>query len=256
MPHFWLDDDQQAIMDAATGSATDYGYIGLVDVASRWKKPIRDLVGTDVADENQVRIHKVANEIVFGDRLPFVTLKSAVRLNRKQAIMLKLKVAGSGTAFLIDDPTGENWGNIRIALTDRALFDRSDWQAEEHRRYTHRASWRCFKNLTEGKPFGPTLATVGDSCKGMPTNWARAMVWSRKCETHQFLSEANPATQATLKFLATRTPRDKMVICPDILDFPAVTYGQAIARALTMDFQRYQTREKFGCDGDLGPIIE
>jgi hypothetical protein len=47
-----------------------------------------------------------------------------------------------------------------------------------------------------------------------------------------------------------------VVICPDIMDYPVVTYGQAIARAFTMDLQRYQLREKFGCDGDLGPIIE
>ncbi len=255
MPHFWLDDDQQAIMDAATGSASDYGYIGLVDVASRWKKPIRDLVGTDVADENQVRIHKITGRVTFGQRHSF-KLKSAVRLTAKQAVMLKLKVAGSDTAFLCEDPTGESWGNIRIALTDRDLFDHSDWPASRHKRFHPSASWYCFRNLTEGLAFGPTIATVGDSCKGMPSNWARAMVWSRKCITHEFADDVEKSTLHLIQAQVNKNPRDKMVICPDILDTPVVTYGQAIARSMTIELQHYQAREACGCDGDLGPIIE
>jgi hypothetical protein len=248
MKHFWLGDDQQAIMDAATSSASDYGYIGLVDVGPRWKKPIRDLVGTDVADANQVRIYNAAKSVAFFDQGNWFKLKSAVRLTAKQAMMLKLRVAGSGTAFLCDDPTGESWGNICIAQTDR--------RTEQHKRFDSTSSWWCFQNMTNKLPFGPTLATVGESCKGMPSNWARAMIWSRAHSTHQFADDAEKPTLEQLKVRSKLLPRHKVVICPDIMDYPVVTYGQAIARAFTMDLQRYQLREKFGCDGDLGPIIE
>jgi len=256
MKHFWLDDDQQAIMDAATGSASDYGYIGLVDVDSRWKKPIRDLVGTHVADENQVRVHKIANQVVFGSYQATFKLKSAVRLNATQAMLLKLRVAGSGTAFVCQDPTGENWGNIRIAGKDRELLDWSKWRQERFARYFPDESWRGFRNMTKGLPYGPTIQSVGGACKGMPSNWARAMVWSRVASTHQFADDAEKPTLENLRVRSQLLPRDKMVICPDIMDYPVVTYGQAIARAFTMDLQRYQLREEYGCDGDLGPIIE
>ena len=255
MTHFWLDDDQQAIMDAATSSASNYGYVGLVDVPSKWKKPIRDLVGTDVADQDQVRIHKVTGDVIFGTYQASFKLKAAVRLNANQAMLLKLRVGGSATAFVCDDATGEQWGNIRMALADRALFDSSNWRTEHYKRYSYREAWQGFQNLTKGLPFGPTLGTVANSCKGMPSNWARSMVWSRKSKTHEFANVAEQTTHNTLKELSKLTPRDMMVICPEIMDIPVVTYGQAIARGLTMDFQRYEVREEYDCDGDLGPIL-
>lgn len=258
MKHFWLDDGQQAIMDAATSTASDYGAVGLVYVDLNSQKQVRDLTGTDVAKSDQLRIHKITHNIAFAERgkNSLSHYSSAIRLTKNQAMLLKLRKGGSVNIVVVEDSTGETWGNMQIALVDRRKFDWNDWQAERYRRFNSRTAYQCFSNLIDGVGFAPTLAAVGNACKGMPSNWARCFVWKNLHTTHLFQEPlALPDAEVIAKG-AELTPPDKMVLCRELLDIPLETRGQAAARLFAQDVQRFAVRDKFGIDGELGPILD
>ena len=254
MKHFWLDDGQQAIMDAATSTASDYGYIGLVDTPTRWQKPVQVLVGGEVADESHFRIHNITHDVNFHSAGKGIKLKSAVRLTAIQAMMLKLRVAGSGTGFVIDDPTGEQWGNIANAANERWKVTHLNWHVAACRQWSIWDAHRGFQNLILKRPFGPTLESVGDTCKGMPKNWARAFIMFNKDDTHHF---SLPAEAPSMEIATKRQGfvAEAMTICRDLLDMRNRTVGKEYALEWVLDCQEAVNRQLHGIEGDPGELL-
>lgn len=256
MNHFWLDDDQRIIMDAATGTASDYGAIGLVNVANNSMKQIRDLTGTDVSKDDQFRIYKITNCINFREHgaASFKRYSTAVRLTKNQAMLLKLRRGGDANIFVAGDSTGEIWGNMKVGLADKEMYDWTK-QGEHFRRFYSGTLYQCFTQMLSGNGFGPSLASVGNVCAGMPVSWARCFVWQSVAQTHLLqLPVTMTAVEAASRGF-DRTPSHRMTICRDLLDLPIESQGQAAARLFAMNVQRFDVRARFGLEGDPGEIL-
>lgn len=174
MKHFWLNEDQQALMDSATSTAADYGYIGLFSVGKAWKRHVEGMVGSKVDPKDYLRAYNVTGQTQFagpgsywnGEKVKEV--RAAIRLNKRQAMMMKLRHGGSDVAWLRDDPTGECWGNMLNCQAAR----KSDWRPQEVFRYGFRL---MLSYLNDGN-FGPTIASVGTHADGLEEDWRAAFV--------------------------------------------------------------------------------
>ena len=167
--HFWLDPQQQALMNSATSTASSFGYIGLFCVGKAWKRRVTEMAGTPVGKENYLRAHNLAGTCYFGRR-PYQEVRGIIRLSRQQALMMKLRVSGSD-GWVVEDVTGESWGNMLICA-GRLGFHR--YQARQ-----------AMNALLEGNSFGPTLDTVRDLPFSLEEKLRPSFVWFRAGEWHE-----------------------------------------------------------------------
>lgn len=212
MKHFWLDGDQQALMDSATSTANDYGYVGLFSAGKAWKLYVQGIVGSKVDERDYLRAYN-AVRVMKNDGL---NLTAIVRLNSKQAMMFKLRYQGTGDAWLLDDPTGESWGNMLIAKSDLA---RDFSKLTGFCKGTAIAAIHIA--IEDGASFGPTLATVGNHCAGLPVSWASHLVWNKVNDWHIAKMPVDVA------FVAPGPYRE---VFDALFDQPEQTYGQSWAR--------------------------
>lgn len=238
-------------MDAATSTASDYGHIGLFDVGAAWKTRVKEMVGTAVSEKDYLRIYNVAGTCNFilrrdGNYNP-IKLKAAIRLTKKQAMMMKLRHGGSDEAFVRDDPTGECWGNMNIAQNQRGAV----W-SNRGRKFSYRGPCNALSHLLAGRPFGPTLATVSDHCKGFDLAVATATVWHFADRWHAAAKEV-PVPEAEHQELPDGQVR-VMTIVRDLFS-GADTYGKAWARMVAQDCQTADGLRHYGIDALTGVIL-
>lgn len=176
MSHFWLLPDEQALMDSATSTVSDYGYIGAFDMGTNTKVALRKLLGYEARPEDQIRPHKLVNRTQFyvPEAKQHMRAKVLVRMTKAQALMLKLKhQSDSVEARIYDDPTGEYWGNLLIAQS--YMPETSCWGST----HGYESRWGVIGGLTDllrGDGFGPTLEMVADYAEPLPEDWRRAFV--------------------------------------------------------------------------------
>lgn len=180
MKHFWLDGAQQAVMDSATSTASNYGYIGLFDCGKAWKTRVKAMVGGEVEAADYLRVHNITGCCDYAlNRTENVRIMAAIRVKPRQAMMMKLRHAGSTEGFVRDDPTGEYWGNM-------LMFEGCKARRRPYpRALGYWASREMMGSYLQGKPFGPTLSAVGDHGKGLDLAVARALVWYHASEWHR-----------------------------------------------------------------------
>lgn len=150
--HYWLSSAEQAVMDAATGSASDYGYIAVTDASldtivghSPFAISVRDYVS--IADLTDV-----------GQQYGAVHRFNLLRLNEFQ----KQELEADGFAFAAchPDPTGEYWGNIMLDLA-KMIAGEHDHLCNPHTNAKQAASF-----IHYGR-WGSTLASVKALGNGM-----------------------------------------------------------------------------------------
>lgn len=188
MKHFWLDDAQQLIMDAATSTAPQYGFVGLLKSSKPWKRACIEALGEQLPETDYLNVYETTRL-----RGSSVLPNKMFRLNGKQAMAFRLKFGGTDEGTLLRDPTGESWGNMQICKDGIGCSFKSvdalqrEWArpAQFHKHEAKQALvWAWL-----GRPFGPTLETVGDHCNGLPLSWAQPLVWINAALWH---SASNP----------------------------------------------------------------
>ncbi|MBB5715831.1 hypothetical protein [Sphingomonas aerophila] len=235
MKHFWLTDDRQAIMDAATSTAADYTHIGLFACGQAWKRKVEGMVGSKVDPANYKRTWKICRDNLFRMNGQFVRFDAAIRLTARQAMFFKLRFGGSDEAVLGEDPTGEYWGNMAIAESDLG----NSWQLRG-------LTFDSFDNygsmvwFTRGQGYGPTIANVGNHLQGLPRPWARALVWDQARMWHRASRPFEPSSKEIIEAVLSGKAEGE-------LDSPK-TEGQAQARAWWKSCQSPQFREQHGCE--------
>lgn len=245
MSHFWLKPEEQVLMDRATSTAHDYGYIGAFDMGTATKKALLALLGYEARAEDQIRPHKLVNRTKFyiPDAKANMSAKVLVRMNKQQAMMLKLKhQPDSIEARLYDDPTGEFWGNLLVAQAH--LPQTSGWGSL----YGYECRWDVISGLRVflcGEGFGPTLATVAGYAGPLPEEWKAAFVrhhfedWgqaAKPCELHAaFGDKRHLLDDATASHLFD-----------GIFQEPITYRGQRWATTFWQDCQNVAFRKRLG----------
>ena len=198
MSHFWLKSEEQVLMHSATSTAHDYGYIGAFDMGTATKKALLALLGYEARPEDQIRPHKLVNWTKFWIRSlrEHMSAKVLVRMNKRQAMVLKLKhQPDSVEARFYDDPTGEFWGNLLITRTYMPQRDYEN-QLWGYQSRTHVIS--ALGTLINGNGFGPTLDRVADFADPLPEEWRAAFVrvkfatWEASKETTRSIRSISP----------------------------------------------------------------
>lgn len=175
MKHFWLDADQQALMDTATSTAADYTHIAAVKLGKSWKRELKGQAGFKVAEADYLRTFNVTRTGKSNyHKVP--DLDSFVRLTPAQATLMKLRYAGTDDGFVMPDPTGEFWGNMLIAQHDQ--------KTRNFMSGFRNSAFACLMMFTQGNGFGPTVATVANHCAGLPVSWAARLVWNEGHRWH------------------------------------------------------------------------
>lgn len=213
MKHFWLDDEQQALMDSATATAEDYGHIGLFSIGKAWKRHVEGMVGSKVEKQNYLRAYNVTGAVRYDFQQRAsgwgwkYEVRALIRLTAKQAMMMKLRHHGDGTAWVRDDSTGEFWGNMLVMQASRK---KRNWRERLH---GGEGSMRAY---LDGGSFGATVANVADHADGLSPEEAKAFV------RHHF-SEFDHASKPYV----------------DPLEEDNTTYAAYFAAARASDKQRY-----------------
>lgn len=255
MKHFWLDDDQQAIMDSATSTADDYGYIGLFNIGASWKTKVKEMVGTAVADRDYLRIHPICKRTQFyfeqGSQEIRAKIMAAIRLNKNQAMVMKLRHGGDTTAFVRTDATGECWGNMQIALAGERNYYRNPGNG-----FGYGVAFSSMCDYLSGQAFGPTLAEVVDHCNGLDLSLATSLVWAHADCWHEAGTIVQaPTTETTWGYLNGEPRRQTLTIIRDLLGGSGARQGKAwasefYARSGDRAFRAYHNIEP-----DTGIII-
>jgi hypothetical protein len=174
MKHFWLNEEQQALMDTATSTAADYGYVGLFSVGKAWKRHVEGMVGSKVDPKDYLRAYNVTGSVYF-DHGQHASgwgakyeVRAIIRLTSKQAMMMKLRHHGSGVAWVREDPTGEAWGNLLFIQAERK--NRKGWHSFSH------YGFAAMERFLNGGSFGATIANVADHAAGLEPELATAFV--------------------------------------------------------------------------------
>ena len=179
--HFWLNSDQQALMDSAMASATDYPYIAMINLPRSWKRKLARELGSPVEEHHLIRRYWLTRDscnIVFYQptRQVHSAHNTIIRLTESQAMMMKLRYSGDPLCQINHDPTGQSWGNLVVASTGRFF---RDWvSTASYRRHPgsyHITRW--IDHLVHGLPVGPHLESVGDWATLVPREWRAWYVW-------------------------------------------------------------------------------
>ncbi|MGE4431822.1 MAG: hypothetical protein AB7E05_13885 [Sphingobium sp.] len=206
MKHFWLDSDQQALMDSATSTANEYTHIAAVKLGKSWKRELKGQTGFSVADRDYLRTYNVM-------RTSGLDFDSLVRLTAGQAMTMKLRYAGMDDGVVQPDPTGECWGNMLIAQHDQTTGNY--WGG-----FRQQAYWP-FLQFCAGYGFGPIIATVANHCAGLPLSWATRLVWRQVSQWHHASKPAETAFGV---------PEPYREAFEDLFEQPEHTFGQSWAR--------------------------
>ncbi|WP_188063722.1 hypothetical protein [Sphingobium sp. KCTC 72723] len=245
MSHFWLKPDEQALMDSATATAHDYGYIGAFDIGTATKTALKKLLGYEAKPEDQIRPHKLVNQTRYcvstERRRPNMRVKVLVRVTKNQAMRLKLSLTDDDlTARLMDDPTGEYWGNL--------LISQSHLPSKVLVKDGYGARWHvimCLQELMKNEGFGPTLERVSTFADALPVEWRAAFVltnfsnWSRSHSPYDFFNRQ----RGKLNF-ADQKSEDNFF--NGIFDEPITKCGQSWATDFWRMCQNAEYRQKVG----------
>lgn len=221
MKHFWLSDTQQAVMDTATSSAQQFHSVAALNLGKSWKKQLKDQSGFKVADDAYLRTYNVV-------RTPGLRFDSLVRLTAAQSTLMKLRYAGTDDGIVQADPTGEIWGNMLVSVQDQA--DRNYLTGFRG------GTYRVFEEYCAGNGYGPTIATVGNSCAGLPVNWGHRLVWWQLSQWHDASLPADDVFNPPEEY------RDSF---DELFEQPLPTYGQSWARQFWARCQDANFRRAF-----------
>lgn len=245
MSHFWLKPDEQALMDSATATAHDYGYIGAFDLGTNTKTALKKLLGYEAKPEDQIRPHKLVNRTKFyvPDAKAHMSAKVLVRVSKAQALMLKMSHHNDSVeARFFGDPTGEFWGNLLVAQLH--LPQTSGWGYKQG----YGCRWHvinCLQSLMRGDGFGPTLERVANFADPLPENWRAAFV-------KQHFTNWHSADEQYGFYNSFKAERHKMPpdvadeIFNGIFDAPMTKCGQSWATQFWRECQDASYRARLG----------
>ncbi|MEV5030972.1 hypothetical protein MRBLMC3_000126 [Sphingobium sp. LMC3-1-1.1] len=250
MKHFWLDDEQQSVMDTATSTAAQYSHVALMRTERAWRNAIKELLGSYVAYEDHKRVTLKRGALKRFPEYP----NTFLRLNKQQAMKFRLRFDNGENTRLVADPTGEIWGNLHIAGMER------DAGAPNHLRFSHHKGLEAFESFRgAGLPFGPTLATVADHCKGLPMNWARSLVWHKAGQWGDaaIVIEQLPASnEVTYLPECGKIITDLFTYTKDAFSLPVEWQGQKWAREWWVQMQNTAFRDLYKVPNEPdGPIL-
>lgn len=245
MSHFWLKPDEQTLMDSATSTVSDYGYIGAFDLGTNTKTALKKLLGYEAKPEDQIRPYKLIRHTRFlvTAAKSHMNAKVLVRISKAQALMLKMAhQPDSLIARLLDDPTGEYWGNLLISQMHLPHRGVPNYPAGFSARWHVGSEMRSLLN-NEG--FGPTLDRVSTYADALPEDWRPAFVWERFSDWSRSHSPYNFFNRQRGQF-KLETKADENSLFNGIFEAPMTKCGQAWATDFWRECQSALFRSRFG----------
>lgn len=232
-------------MDAATSTAKDYGYIGLFSVGKAWKRHVEGMVGSKVAQSDYLRAFNCSGSVRFGPYHPRNEVRAIVRLNAQQAMIMKLRHAGSNEAWVVPDEDGRAWGWLQFCNKP------TDWNAHGIKYIGE----FIIARLVRGDGLNFKFEALERNAQLLPKEWRRAFILT-ECHFAQHFDKPIEPLDDDPKVVAQlmQDPRHQNMVGivtrhPDpAWHMPAETHGERIARQFWARCQVRHYREAVGVD--------